>query len=372
MGNLSELLKESWDLVEDQDKLASQFYARVFMLNPQLRDLFPVQMNAQREKLVRAIVKAVQTSTDPTRFDEHLRGLGRDHRKFYIQAEDYDVVGVALLGALRAFVGDRWTVEYEQAWSDAYQVIAQKMIAGAESDDSRPPLWFAEVLTHERRGRRGEIAVITCKPLQPMEYKAGQYVSLECSYQPRLWRTYSMANAPSKDNVLEFHVRAVGGSGWVSGALVRRVKPGDMIRLAAPMGSMTLDRTSTRDMVCVCGGTGAAPIKALVEEMTQVNSFRFIHVFVGARHRDDLYALDEFYKIAADHPWLQVVPVCSDDPTFDGGIGHVCDVMRDAGPWSHHDLYVSGPPPMVAATLQAAATLEIPPAWIRYDTVNAL
>ena len=62
MSNLSRLLKESWTLVEEQqDKLASYFYARMFLSNPQLRDLFPVQMDVQRARLLGAIVTAVQT-----------------------------------------------------------------------------------------------------------------------------------------------------------------------------------------------------------------------------------------------------------------------------------------------------------------------
>ena len=85
--------------------------------------------------------------------------------------------------------------------------------AGAERTPSDPPYWHAEVLTHERRGR--DIAVFTCRPLMPFAFRAGQYVSLECQYQPRLWRTYSVANAPRADGTLEFHVRAVG-AGWVS------------------------------------------------------------------------------------------------------------------------------------------------------------
>src|SRR5436305_8441240 len=129
------------------------------------------------------------------------------------------------------------------------------MTAGAGAN-TNPPYWHAEVLTHERRG--ADIAVFTCRPLQPLEYRAGQYVSVETRYQPRLWRVYSIANAPRKDHLLEFHVRAVG-AGWVSSALVRRVKVGDMIKLAAPMGTMTLDRKSTRDIVGVPGGTGVAP-----------------------------------------------------------------------------------------------------------------
>ena len=71
MSNLSRLLKESWTLLEEQqDKLASYFYARMFLTNPNLRDLFPIQMDVQRSRLLNAIVTAVQTVDDPEAFDE--------------------------------------------------------------------------------------------------------------------------------------------------------------------------------------------------------------------------------------------------------------------------------------------------------------
>ena len=129
--------------------------------------------------------------------------LGRDHRKFYVEPEHYEQVKFALIEALRVHAGDDWNLQYEQAWSDVYDLIAAKMIAGATEDDN-PPYWYAEVLTHERRGT--DIAVFTCRPLSPMPFRAGQYVSIECRYQPRLWRTYSMANAPRDDGTIDFHV----------------------------------------------------------------------------------------------------------------------------------------------------------------------
>src|SRR3954463_11174783 len=126
MYSLSRLLKESWTLVEEQqDKLASYFYARMFLSNPQLRDLFPVQMDVQRSRLLGAIVTAIQSVEDPERLDEYLRGLGKDHRKFHVRPEHYDVVGGALMEALRTFAGEHWSYEYDQAWRDAYAVIAQ-------------------------------------------------------------------------------------------------------------------------------------------------------------------------------------------------------------------------------------------------------
>jgi NAD(P)H-flavin reductase/hemoglobin-like flavoprotein len=364
MGNLSRLLKESWTLVEEQqDRVAGYFYARMFLTNPQLRELFPIQMDVQRARLLGAIVTAVQTLEDPDRFEEYLRALGRDHRKFHVGPEHYDVVGGALIDALRTFSGQQWSLEYEQAWRDAYTVIAKKMLAGAD-EDTNPPYWHAEVLTHDRRSR--DIAVFTCRPLSQVDFRAGQYVSIETRYQPRLWRVYSMANAPRKDNTLEFHVRALG-AGWVSSALVRRLQPGDLLRIAAPMGSMTLDRRSTRDIVCVAGGTGLAPLKALVEELTRYNRTRWVHVFFGARDREDLYDLPELNRLAARYPWLSVVPACSDDPGFTGERGDISEVLGRYGPWPDHDFFVSGSASMVRATLRTLAEMQVPSVRIKYD-----
>lgn len=368
MGNLARLLKESWTLVEEQqDRVAGYFYARIFLSHPGLRDLFPVQMDVQRARLLNAIVTAVQTLEDPEVFDEYLRALGRDHRKFHVHPDHYDVVGGALIEAMRAFAGEQWSIEYDQAWADAYGVIAAKMLAGAAAD-TNPPYWHAEVIAHERRST--DIATFTVAPMQQIDYRAGQYLSVECpKYQPRMWRTYSPANAPRRDNTLDFHVRSIG-AGWVSSALVRRLRPGDMIRLAAPMGSMMLDRKSTRDVVFVAGGTGLAPVKALVEELTRYNRTRWVHVFFGAKNREDLYDLAELNKLAARYPWLSLVPACSDDETFAGEQGNISEVVARYGPWSEHDFFVSGSGQMVKATLRTLSELQVPSMRIRYDTFN--
>jgi NAD(P)H-flavin reductase/hemoglobin-like flavoprotein len=365
MTNLQQLLKESWTLVEEEkDKLAGYFYARMFLSHPALRDLFPVTMDVQRSRLLGAIVTAIQTMDDPECSDDYLRALGRDHRKFRVQPEHYDVVGRALIESLRTLGGERWSVEYDQAWRDAYAAIAAKMLKGAAEDGSNPPFWHAEVIAHERRAM--DIGVFTVRPLQPLDYRAGQYLSMETSYQPRLWRVYSPANAPRKDGTIDFHVRAIG-AGWVSSALLRRLKVGDMVRLAAPMGSMTLDRKSTKDIVCIAGGTGLAPIKALVEELTKFNRTRWVHLFFGARDRDDLYDLADLNKMAARYPWLSVVPAVTDEPGFAGEIGNINDVVARYGPWEQHDFFVSGPASMVKATLRTLAEMRVPSVRIKYD-----
>ena len=371
MNTLANLVRESWSLVADQsDDLANDFYARMFLADPSLRELFPVEMTSVREHLLDALVTVLRTIDDTDRFDAQLRALGRDHRRFHIEPEHYGVFGQALLESLRAGAGDRWSVEYDQAWRDAYDAMATKMLSAAEQVAHTPPFWHAEVTAHHRRGR-GDVAVFTCRPLTPYSYRAGQYVAVEGPHLPRMWRYYSIANAPRIGGTLDFHVRA-HSAGLVSAALVRRLTVGDLVRLGPPAGSMTLNRDSTRDVVCVAGGTGLAPVKSLVQDLARHNRNRWVHVFFGARDRDDLYDLAALQHLALRYPWLSVVAACSDDPTYSGERGDVSDVVERSGPWPEHDFYVSGSPTMVIATLRVLARMGVPPAWIRYDPFAGL
>jgi NAD(P)H-flavin reductase/hemoglobin-like flavoprotein len=365
---LSLLLKESWSHVEDRsDELANHFYARLFLAEPRLRDLFPVNMSAQRSRLLETLVTVILTVDDPEQFDHLMRDLGRSHHKYHVEPEHYGPFGAALLVALRRFSGDRWSVEYDQAWRDAYQLVATAMQRGADEVAGHPAFWHAEVVSHERRS--ADLAVFACQPLIEYPYRAGQYATVETTHVPREWRPLSIANPPGT-GPLEFHVRATGG-GWVSSALVRRLRVGDVVRLGPARGSMVLDEQSTRDVVGIAGGTGLAPIKALVGELARANWCRWAHVFFGVRTRADFYDLPALNRLAAKYPWLSVIPACSDEPTYSGEQGNISEVMERLGPYPDHDFFVCGTPAMVRATLDALNRMHVPRSRIRYDAVGA-
>src|SRR5258706_11697771 len=274
VSTLSMLLKESWSQVESEsDDLANHFYARLFLADPSLRDLFPVTMASQRSRLLDALVALIQTVDDREQFDHLMRGLGRDHHKYHVRPEHYRVVGAALLETVRQFAGHRWSAEYDQAWRQAYELMAAGMRRGVDEVASKPAFWHAEVVGHQRRAR--DLAVFSCQPLIDYPYLAGQYASVETTHVPREWRPFSIANPPGT-GPLEFHVRAAE-QGWVSSALVRRLGVGDVVRLGPAAGSMTLNHQSTRDIVAVAGGTGLAPIKALIGELARHNGLRWVH-----------------------------------------------------------------------------------------------
>lgn len=363
------MLDEHLRLLGDRsDEVINFFYARLFVQEPQLRSLFPIAMDVQRDRLFRALTGAVRNLADPERFVPMLRQLGRDHRKFGVRPEHYDMLGRALIETLREHGEDYWVPELEAAWERAYRLMADTMIAGAQEAASREPAWWkAEIVAHERRTH--DLAVIVLRTDRPYEYAAGQYASVETPYRPRCWRTYSMATAPSPDGLLEFHVRAID-SGWVSGPLVWRAVVGDVLRLGAPQGGMKIDQQSHRDVLAVAGGTGLAPIKAIIDDMTKWNSSRRLTLFFGVRQTHELYDMAALHRMAALNPWLTIVPVVSDDPYFTGETGLVPDVVARRGDWSGHDVLVCGSPAMTRVAYDRLTAAGVPAQRITYDVVG--
>jgi NAD(P)H-flavin reductase/hemoglobin-like flavoprotein len=363
------IVKESFAQIEPvADKAVAYFYGRLFAENPRLRALFPLEMDAQRDRLFRALTRIVWSLDSPDALAIYLSQLGRDHRKFGVLHEHYGALGRALLATIRRFAGESWSPEIEQAWTAAYGMVASVMIQAAEADAATaPPWWIAEVVGHELRSPG--TAVVTVRPGIHLDYVAGQYVTVQTSRWPRVWRPYSIANAPRADGTLRFHVRAVP-SGWVSGALVRHTKIGDTILLGPAMGTMVLDPGSDRDLLCVAGGTGLAPIKAIVERAVESWQRRTIHLIFGARTEGELYDLADLRTLERTHPSVQVIPVLSEAPGVDGMHGMIPDVLGRFRDWTDHDVYIAGPAEMIEKSVTALQELGVPPARINHDPVS--
>jgi NAD(P)H-flavin reductase/hemoglobin-like flavoprotein len=340
------------------DEVALFFYSDLFLRKPDTRELFPISMAAQRDRLLNALGRIV---ADADRLDElgpFLQGLGRDHRKFGALADHYGPVGESLIATLAHFSGEDWTADLAGQWTAAYQLVAQLMTDAAADDARRnPAYWDATVLSHELRAF--DTAVLRVATVQPLGYLPGQSVALESPLRPRLWRYYSMANAPREDATIDFHVRVIGG-GQVSLALALGTEVGSWLRLGAPVGSLTLDAQSRRDVLLVAGSTGLAPVKAIAEQLSELPSPPQTHLFVGARTADGLYDMPALDKLGADSPWLHITPCVSDEPSFPGERGDLPDVVARYGPWHRHDAYLAGSNPMTAAMSDRLQSLGVP------------
>ncbi|MEU4442776.1 FAD-binding oxidoreductase [Actinosynnema sp. NPDC050801] len=359
------MIRESFAVVEPRaEEVAKFFYGMLFSLAPATREMFPANMEVQRSRLLRALVHVVQMVDRPDDLIPFLRQLGRDHRKFGVVNVHYESVGMALLAAVKKFAGPAWTPKVEMAWAEAYTIMARAMQEAAAADDG-PAYWHATVLDHQRVS--WDLAVVRLQPDHPVGYRAGQYVSVETPQRARLWRYYSPANAPRDDGIIEFHIRSVEG-GWVSRSIVGHTQPGDVWRIGPPMGRLSVDRKSGRDVLMVAGGTGVAPMHAIIDEMAQWGENPRVHLFMGGRTREDLYDLDNLQRFAMTNPWLTVVPVLESDPGARGiEQGTLADVVTRYGAWEDRDVLVCGSPSMIRATVSRMLVAGTPLDRIKYD-----
>jgi NAD(P)H-flavin reductase/hemoglobin-like flavoprotein len=351
-------LKDSFAAVARYgDEVPLFFYSDLFIKHPEVRDLFPISMKAQREHLIGALGQIVSQIDRADELGVFLKGLGRDHRKFGAAAEHYGAVGDSLLATLAHFAGDTWTPELAADWSDAYDIVARAMSDAAMEDEAaRPACWQGTVISCERKAY--DISVLQVRAEPRLEFVPGQSVAIESPQRPRLWRYYSIANAPREDGTLDFHVRLIDG-GAVSMALTYGQVVGGSLRLGPPVGVLTFDSSSRRDILMVAGSTGLAPLKAIVEQVARLPAPPHVHLFFCARTAEGLYDLASLEKMSAEHHWLTVVPAASADRRFRGESGTAPDVVMRAGNWSGHDAYLAGPTDMVremSARLTAAGT----------------
>jgi NAD(P)H-flavin reductase/hemoglobin-like flavoprotein len=339
------------------------FYSRLFVQHPEIRALFPLALDEHAQLVFSALARLVWSMDSPAALDCQLAQLGQDHRKYGVKEAHCKPFFDALLATVRHFTGHYWTPEAQVAWEAALGHASAVMVAAAVSGAAtQPPWWIGEVVRHDRRTH--SLAVLTIRASEPLRYLPGQYLAVQVARWPRVWRNFSVANAPRANGLMDLHVRAVPG-GLVSNALVHHTRVGDTMLLGHARGSMTLHMQSHRgqfpedDLLCIAGGTGLAPIKAIIEDV--INTCKDssgrprISLFVGARRQEDLYDMPDLLALQSAYQLLTVVPVVSDEPGFSGLSGRLPDVVRSHANCSGAEIFVSGPAAMVRATEQVLA-----------------
>jgi NAD(P)H-flavin reductase len=319
------------------------------LAHPETRDLFPVAMAAQRDRLVTALGRMVSNVDNIGDVVGYIEDLGRDHRKFGTISGHYPAVGASLLATLKHFLGAAWTHELASDWADAYGLIATTMITAAEAAESEPATWDAEVIATERRGM--DVGTVTIRLAAPYEYLPGQSVAVEIPQRPRQWRYLSPTQAPTADGTMTFHVQLVAG-GQVSGAMLRDLTAGDRVRLGPPIGRrLTLaEGEDWPDLLLVGGGTGLAPLLAVLDQVAERHRTTGrgprVTLYHGVRHAWSFYAKPELARHAGA-PWLETRFAVSDDPSYPGNRGLIGDLAAADGPWPGRRALVCGSPRMV-------------------------
>jgi len=193
-----------------------------------------------------------------------------------------------------------------------------------------------------------------------LQFRAGQYIEFLLADGKR--RAFSLANPPHADTLVELHVRHVPGGNFTD-HVFSAMKVKDILRFEGPFGSFYLREDSVRPAILVAGGTGFAPIKALVEHALHIGVQRPLHLYWGARDRAGLYLNDLAETWAAQYGITYVpvlsAPAAADDWQGRTGLVHEA-VLADHPDLAAYQAYVCGAPAMCEAALKDFVTHGLP------------
>jgi CDP-4-dehydro-6-deoxyglucose reductase, E3 len=180
-----------------------------------------------------------------------------------------------------------------------------------------------------------------------LQFLAGQYIDILLKEGKR--RSFSLGNAPHDDQLLQLHVRRTPG-GAFSEFVFEQMKERAILRFEGPFGTFFLREDSDKPMVFVAGGTGFAPIKAIIEHAFHHGIDRPMVLYWGVRSRKDLYLADLAPRWQAEHPGFSYVPVLSEPLAEDGWTGRTGfvhqAVLDDFPSLAGYQVYACGAPAM--------------------------
>lgn len=198
-------------------------------------------------------------------------------------------------------------------------------------------------LTHDMRE-------ITLQTSMPADFKPGQYALLKTEGVGHP-RAYSMSNLPNADGIWQFIIRRVPG-GEFTNLLLDKIDKISTLIMDGPYGLAWLREDAPRDIVCISGGSGFAPMLSIARGAAKCASNRNINFYFGARTPRDIVDMSKFesslglsnrlnYRIAVSNP----------EQGWSGSTGFIHELVEQelTGRMDSFEYYLAGPPAMVEA-----------------------
>jgi CDP-4-dehydro-6-deoxyglucose reductase len=211
-----------------------------------------------------------------------------------------------------------------------------------------------------------DVAIVKLKlpANERLQFLAGQYIDLLLKDGHR--RSFSLATAPHDDALLELHIRHIAG-GVFTEQLFHQFKGREILRFEGPLGAFYLREDSDKPIIFVAGGTGFAPIKAVIEHALHhhLDRDRPMVLYWGVRAMRDLYMPDlpGRWQQSANFTFIPVLSDPAPDDAWPGRTGFVHRaVLDDFADLSGYQVYACGGPAMIDAARKAfTGTRGLPP-----------
>ena len=366
--------------------IVNEMYSRMFQ-NPEIRDLFNQSHHGDTGSQPRALTGAILAYANNI---ENLGALApaveritQKHVGLQILPEHYPHVGEALLGAIKAVLGDVATDEILAAWGEAYWFLAHILIAreeriyGEQRDTSGGWNGWRDfrVETVVR-----ESSVINSFILRPVDggsvmgYRPGQYLTfwLEVPGHPPIKRNYSISAAPNGETYRISVKRE--DQGLASGWLHDEAKAGTILKVAAPAGEFFLGDHIDRPVVLLSGGVGLTPMVAMLEALAAQGAGVPVHYVHGTHDKDTHAMRDHVRALAQKAKAVQVTdfhqnPIAGEIEGQDYDVAGIItdDWLTSNTPVADADYYICGPRPFLRHAVSTLSLAGVPSSRIHYE-----
>lgn len=366
--------------------IVREMYSRLFQ-NPEIRDLFNQSNHsdagAQPRALTAAILAYAENIDNLRALAPMVERIAQKHVGLQILPDHYPHVADALLGAIKAVLGDAATEEILAAWGEAYWLLASILIAREDRiyrDLSSAEGGWSGWRTFLVDEVRPESSVITSFVLRPTDgrpvirHKPGQYLTfwLEIPGYPAVKRNYSISNSPNGETYRISVKREPMGvaSGW----LHDHAKAGTVLKVAPPAGEFFLPSSPERPVVLLSGGVGLTPMLAMLETIAAKHPDLAVHYVHGALDGSTHAMRDSVRALTEGHANRRRT-VFYESPRPEDVRGRDYDVVGliDAD-WltahtdiDHADYFLCGPRPFLRALVPALSLSGVAPGHIHYE-----
>ncbi|GES65029.1 bacterial hemoglobin [Aspergillus terreus] len=367
-------------------EITSLFYKNMLAKHPELHNIFNSAHQATGEQpaaLAHAVWAYASNIDHPEALATAVSRIGHKHASLGVTADQYPIVGEHLLAAIKEVLGDAVTPPVVDAWTAAYQQLAEIFInfeAGLYHQAVDTPGGWAgwrKFVISKKVPESDEIISFHLTPVDGGKlptFKPGQFVSVRVyvpelgAYQPR---QYSLSDVPNGErfqiSVKREFASGVRPAGRISNVLHESLPEGSEVEISMPFGDFVLDINATTPVVLMSGGVGLTPMMSMLKSITNLSKSRPV-VFVHAVRNGRVHAMkDTLATIMAENPQVSravfyehAAPEDKQGVDYDY-IGRVeLPKIKEKVLLPDADYYICGPLPFMKAQSQDLQKMGVP------------
>ncbi|MFC2252291.1 NO-inducible flavohemoprotein [Labrys portucalensis] len=366
--------------------IVHEMYSRMFR-NPDIRDLFNQSHHgdagSQPRALTGAILAYASNIDNLSALVPAVERIAQKHVGLQILPEHYPHVADALLGAIKAVLGDAATDKILAAWGEAYWFLAHILIAREERiyAEQKETIggWngWRDFRVEDVVRESSVIKSFVLRPVDDkgvMPHKPGQYLTFwfDIPGHPPIKRNYSIS-AAANGQTYRISVKREP-HGLASGWLHDHAAAGTILKVAAPAGEFFLADRPERPVVLLSGGVGLTPMVAMLEALVATGSSVPVH-YIHGTHNRQTHAMREHVRALASRGKAVRVTDFHQTPLADETAGRDYDLaglITDGWliantPASEADYYICGPRPFLRAAVSALSLAGVRSDRIHYE-----